>query len=86
MRKSTLAGIAGGDARTNARILAAMLQGEPGPVRDIVLLNAAAGLFVAGRAASVREGLGLAAEAVDAGRAWAALDVLVRVTGEDWRA
>ena len=86
LRKSTLAGIAGGDARTNARILSAMLQGEPGPVRDIVLLNAAAGLFVAGRAASVRDGLALAAEAVDAGRAWAALDTLVRVTGEDRRA
>jgi anthranilate phosphoribosyltransferase len=86
LRKTTLAGIGGGDARTNARILAAMLRGEPGPVRDIVLLNAAAGLFVAGRAASIRDGLGLAADAVDSGRAAAALDALARVTGEERRA
>jgi anthranilate phosphoribosyltransferase len=82
LRKTTLASLAGGDARTNAKILASMLAGEAGPVRDIVLLNAGAGLFVAGRAASVREGIAMAAEAVDQGRAAAALDALVRATGE----
>ncbi len=57
LKKTTLAAIAGGDARTNAEILVEMLRGQPGPVRDIVLLNAGAGLFVAGRAESVREGI-----------------------------
>ena len=67
LKKTTLAAMAGGDARTNARILVEMLRGQPGPVRDIVLLNAGAGLFVAGRAGSVREGIALAAAAVDGG-------------------
>ncbi len=43
LKKTTLASIAGGDARTNAKILVEMLGGQPGPVRDIVLLNAGAG-------------------------------------------
>jgi anthranilate phosphoribosyltransferase len=83
LRKTTLPSIAGGDARTNAKILHEMLRGQPGPVRDIVLLNAGAGLFVAGRAASVREGIAAAAAAIDSGRALGALDALVRVTNED---
>ena len=82
LRKTSLPSIAGGDARTNAKILREMLRGQPGPVRDIVLLNAGAGLFVAGRAASVREGIASAAAAVDSGRALGALDALVRVTNE----
>lgn len=83
LRKTTLASIAGGDARTNAKILVEMLGGQPGPVRDIVLLNAGAGLFVAGRAGSVREGIALAAAAIDNGRARSALDALVQVTTEE---
>ena len=82
LRKTTLPSIAGGDARTNAKILLEMLRGQPGPVRDIVLLNAGTGLFVAGRAASVREGIAAAATAIDTGRALGALDALVRVTSE----
>ncbi len=83
LKKATLRAIAGGDARTNARILQEMLRGQPGPVRDIVLLNAGAGLFVAGVAASVREGIALAATAVDTGRAWGALEALVAATTTD---
>ncbi len=83
LKKATLAAIAGGDARTNARILQQMLHGQAGPVRDIVLLNAGAGVFVSGRAASVREGIALAGAAVDSGKAWGALEALVAVTTED---
>jgi anthranilate phosphoribosyltransferase len=83
LRKTTLASVAGGDARTNAKILVEMLAGQPGPVRDIVLLNAGAGLFVAGRAGSVREGIALAAAAVDGGNARRALEALVQVTTEE---
>jgi anthranilate phosphoribosyltransferase len=86
LKKATLPSIAGGDARGNARILIELLRGQPGPVRDIVLLNAGAGLFVAGRAASVREGIAAAAAAIDTGRAQAALDALVRVTAPEHQA
>jgi len=82
LRKTTLAALSGGDARTNAKVLIEMLRGQPGPVRDIVLLNAGAGLFVAGRAESVREGIAASATAIDSGRALAALEMLVRVTAE----
>ena len=61
--------LAGGDPAHNARIAEGVLGGERGPRRDVVLLNAGAALVVAGRASDLREGAGLAAEAVDAGRA-----------------
>ncbi len=82
LKKTTLPAIAGGDARTNAKILIEMLRGQAGPVRDIVLLNAGAGLFVAGRAESVRDGIAASAAAVDGGKALEALEALVRVTTE----
>jgi anthranilate phosphoribosyltransferase len=69
--------LVGGDATTNARLARAVLAGERGPQRDIVVLNAAAGLVVAGVAAHLAEGLVLAAAAIDDGRAAGALDALV---------
>jgi anthranilate phosphoribosyltransferase len=63
----------GGEPAENAAALLALLDGAPGPYRDCVLLNAAAALIVAGRAATLREGVSLAARSLDAG---AALDVL----------
>jgi len=59
----------GGDARTNAGIARHVLEGDPGPAREVVLLNAAAGLVVAGRARDLRAGVAEAAAAVDDGRA-----------------
>jgi anthranilate phosphoribosyltransferase len=70
----------GGDARTNAAAMRAMLGGERGPFRDAVVYNAAAALFVAGRVASLREGAERATEAIDAGRAEATLQRLVEIT------
>lgn len=61
--------IRGGDAAHNAKALAALLMGAPGPYRDAVLFNAAATLIVAGRTADWVEGADLAAEALDSGRA-----------------
>ncbi len=58
----------------SAWLIRAFLDGQPGPVRSSVLANAAAALFVAGRAVSLAESVDLAAEAVDAGRAAALLD------------
>jgi anthranilate phosphoribosyltransferase len=59
----------GGDAAHNAKVTEALLRGETGPRRDVVLLNAAAALVVAGRAADLRAGARLAAGAIDKGRA-----------------
>ncbi len=67
--KAQPAAITGGDAAANAAIARAVLAGGRGAARDIVLLNAGAALFIAGRAASVEEGIGLAAGAIDRGDA-----------------
>jgi len=70
----------GGDAAHNAALLRGVLTGEPGPLRDAVLVNAGAALVAAGAAEDVREGVTLAAQAVDSGRAMATLEALVEFT------
>ena len=72
--------IRGGDPATNAMALLALLRGEVSAYRDTVLLNAAAGMVVAGRAGDLREGASLAAAAIDGGQALTALDKLRRAT------
>jgi len=66
--------IRGGSPQHNAAALRALLQGEPGPYRDAVLLNAAAALVVAGAVPDVREGVEEAAETIDRGLANALLN------------
>jgi anthranilate phosphoribosyltransferase len=78
----TMAELRGGDAKDNATIVRGVLLGESGPRRDIVLLNAAFALVAAGKAATPAEGLALAAEAIDSGRALAQLQKLVTLTNE----
>ncbi len=68
--------IRGGNPQENARITEAVLRGEPGPRRDVVLLNAGAALMAAGRARNLREGVELATESIDSGRAGQALEQL----------
>ena len=63
------AALAGGDAQLNSAIGVSIFGGEPGPARDVVLLNAAAALFVAGRAADLDEGIEIAAASIDTGAA-----------------
>ncbi len=72
--------LAGGDAARNAEIAKRVLGGEKGPHRDVVLLNAAAALEVAGRAGSLEEGLSAAAESIDTGAASRTLDRWVEVS------
>ncbi len=72
--------LAGGDAGTNAAISRAVLEGEPGPRRDVVLLNAAPALVAAGLAGDLREGVARAAEAIDSGAAAQCLKNLVAFT------
>jgi len=74
--------LAGGTPEENARTTRAILDGEVGPRRDIVLLNAAAALFVVERASSLEEGLSLAAESIDSGAARGKLEALARATGQ----
>jgi anthranilate phosphoribosyltransferase len=76
--KASPADLQGGDAARNAAIVQAILSGIRGAPRDVVLLNAGAALFVAGRAASVRDGIARAAEAIDTGAAQATLDTMAR--------
>ena len=80
--KSTPETLKGGVAADNAAIARAILGGEKGPRRDIVLLNAGASLLVAGRVATVPEGIEMAARAIDSGRAKAVLAALVRVSND----
>lgn len=68
--------VRGGDPAANAEALVALLQGAPGAYRDIVLLNAAAALVVAGRADDLRGGAAQAARSIDSG---AAAGVLARL-------
>jgi anthranilate phosphoribosyltransferase len=71
------ADLRGADAATNAEVARRVLGGEKGPHRDIVLLNAAAGIVASGQAADVAEGLSIAATSVDDGRAEQRLASLV---------
>lgn len=70
----------GGDRLRNLAIARAVLAGCPGPQREIVLVNASAGLVAAGLAASFRDGLQLAAASIDSGAARAKAEELARLT------
>jgi anthranilate phosphoribosyltransferase len=75
--RAQLADIKGGSAGDNAAALKRLFGGEKGPYRDIVLLNAGAALMVSGRAKDVKEGVMLAAQALDGGAAKRKLDALI---------
>ena len=75
--RARLADILGGSLEQNVRIVRAILDGEPGPRRDIVLFNAAVTLLVAGRTSDLGEALNLAAQSIDSGQARRKLDDLV---------
>ncbi|MDQ6991236.1 MAG: anthranilate phosphoribosyltransferase [Mariprofundaceae bacterium] len=70
----------GGDAATNAAILRHIFAGAQGAGRDIVLLNAAAALWVAGKVDGIGDGLSMAAEAIDSGQVQKTLDALIALT------
>ena len=74
------ADLKGGDAKANAKALSAVLAGEPGPYRDIVIANSAAALMVAGKAGLLTDAVELACASIDEGKAQAALEALVAVS------
>jgi anthranilate phosphoribosyltransferase len=77
---ASLGDLRGGDATANATFARRVLDGERGPHRDVVVLNAAAGLLVGGRVSDLVEGIGVAETAIDDGSAARALDRLVAVS------
>lgn len=79
LRSAATTALVGGSATENAVLVEAVLHGEDGVRRDVVLLNAGAAFVVAGRAASLEAGIALAAETIDRGRA---ADLLARLRAE----
>jgi anthranilate phosphoribosyltransferase len=77
---SPLEAVAGGTAVENAAALRRLLAGETGAYRDIVLINSAAALIVAGKATDLKEGVSLAGAAIDQGEANAKLEMLIAVS------
>ena len=78
--RATLDALKGGEPAHNAALMRGVLAGETGPLRDVVLLNAAAGFIIAGRAADLREGAAIAADTLDSGKAAQVLERLVAET------
>ncbi len=81
--RASLADLTGGDPAFNAAALTRLFDGESGPYRDIVLLNAAAAFLVADKVETLIEGIELAADVIDEGRAKAALAGLVAATNSE---
>jgi len=80
LERCPMSALCGGNAEENAAIVRSVLNGETGPRRDVVLLNAAFALVAAGAAEDVPAGLTMARAAIDQGRAIAKLEALTRMT------
>ena len=80
LKTAATGALAGGDLAENVRITLGILNGEKGPRCDAVLFNAGAGIYAANGAASIAEGVALAEQAIDSGRALAALEQLVALS------
>lgn len=79
LQRATIADLKGGDAAHNAEAIKAVLRGEKSAFRDIVVLNSAAALWVAGKAKDLKEGAALAIDSIDSGKAAQALATLQRI-------
>lgn len=80
LERVTMDALRGGDPQHNADALRAVLDGKKGAYRDIVLLNAAAAFIIAGKAETLKQGVEIAADSIDQGKAKAKLEQLVRVS------
>lgn len=81
--KCSKSDLTGGTPEENAAITRAILDGEKGPKRNAVALNAGAGLYVAGKAATLEEGVRMAEQLIDSGAAKARLEEFVKLSNED---
>jgi anthranilate phosphoribosyltransferase len=75
--RAAIRDLRGGDRGANAQIIRLVLGGEPGPRRDIVLMNAAAALVAGGKARDFKEGVATASQSIDSGAAASMLAALV---------
>jgi anthranilate phosphoribosyltransferase len=82
LARATVEDILGGDKTVNAQIIRDLLNGQTGPKRDILLLNAAAALYVGEKATSLKDGITKAAELIDSGKALKKLNELIEKTKE----
>lgn len=82
LRTLPLSEVQGGDAATNAAIIRGIFSGQRSGYRDVVLANAGACIYVSGRAQSLTDGVRLAAQTIDSGRAEAKLQQWIATTGE----
>lgn len=81
LSRASLEDFRGGDGAENAEITKRILKGEEkGPKRDIVLLNAGAALYIGGMVSDISEGIKLAAETIDSGKAYAKVEELVKAS------
>jgi anthranilate phosphoribosyltransferase len=80
LRRCAMADLHGGSAEQSAVIVRGVLSGDQGPARDVVLLNSGAALYVSGSAATIQDGIKLAAESIDTGKAQRKLEQLVELT------
>ena len=78
--RASLDDLRGGDAKYNAAAIEALVDGQDGPYRDIVLFNAAASLIVAGKAEDLKRGVSRAAQSIDEGAARKALEKMIEIT------
>jgi anthranilate phosphoribosyltransferase len=81
-KRTTLKALQGGDAKTNAQIALRVLGGETGPARDMVLLNSGAVIYAGGKAGNIADGIQMARESIDSGKAMEKLIQLRRMTSE----
>ncbi len=79
-QRCTKAELRGGAPEENAQITLDILNGAPGPMRDAVLMNAGAALYIGGKADSMADGVRLAAEIIDSGKALATLEKLIEAS------
>lgn len=82
LKRVTIEALKGGDPQHNARALRAVLDGEHGAYRDIVLLNAAATFIIAGKAYTLKDGVKIAEASIDEGKAKAKLEELIKVSND----
>jgi anthranilate phosphoribosyltransferase len=82
IERTTLSELQGADVNKNAKILMQVLEGEKGPYRDIVLLNSGALFYIAGKTKNIKEGIKIAEQSIDSGKALKKLEDLIKITNE----
>lgn len=82
LERCTKQDLVGGTPEENAAITRAILSGEKGPKRDAVLMNAGAALYIGGKADNMKEGIALAAQLIDSGKAMETLEKMIAVSNQ----